>query len=401
MRKTFLATLVLVICMYVAIFVPLREVSAVSVPDKVRLFDPKSLYVHGYIVYKYNSSTSGDDVPVSMELWANNFWSDVNVLKTSPRPLGGAYMKYDMEKGEYVQTQKGDRDAFYGALFEFDVQPYQEVKVDVWIKLSVSKVDMSGILPDHVGNVSAAKEAVDPKYLNETYYWDYPNPTVQGVIQEINATIGESQNVYEIVYATINWFSINMLYMEHEDYPHARLKASQILNETILFPSYGVKRYGVCRHFSDAFTAIMRGFGVPCNIFEGLVFYDYGGEVGVLFGGGHAWVEVYLPNVGWVPVDVTISDRYARDIIRVGLVSEIYYLPMYKESTNREPQPTHEFIGAYWGWAVGETPVATLDSIIQVINSASIFDWVLIAIVIVLILDRFMLRDRLKVLTRW
>lgn len=403
MRKVFKLAF-LAICLCAPIFASIGEVGAISVPDGVRLFDSKSLYVHGYMVYKYNSSSSAYNVLVSMELWANNFWSDIRVLQTSPRALVRTYAKYDEEKKEYFPAQREDQDSIYVSQFQFDFQPYQEIKADVWFKLSISKVDMSGILREDVGNVSAAKAAVDSKYLREAYYWDYSNSSVRQVIQEINATIDGSKNVYDIVYAAVDWFSTHMNYMEHEDYPHARLRASQILNETVDFPGYGEKRYGVCRHFVDAFTAIMRGFDVPCNLFNGIVFIDYGGEIGMMFAGGHAWVEVYMPNIGWVPVDVTIPDRYSRDVVRVGLISDVYYLPIYKEFTNEEPEPPVEdyeyLIGAYWGWKVGEAPAGTLETIVRGLTSVSMIDIVLLVIIVVLIVDRLMLRSKIKALTQ-
>jgi len=413
-RKAFVA-LILAMSMCATVFTPIGEVSSVANSGEVRLFDRRTLYVHGFMVFRYNSNASADSVEVSIPLWANNNWSDTRLLRTKPTALGG-YFTYNPASGEHdISTSKDDHDAIYGATFEFtDVQPYQEIKAEVWIKLSISKVDLSRILPEHVGNVSVAQAAVDSKYTGEAYYWDYSNSSVREVIEEINQTItGDPQNVYDIVYATINWFSTNMVYMEHEDYPTQRLRASQILNETVTVAGNVTRRYGVCRHFVDAFVAIMRGFGVPTNMFNGLVFYDMGGDVGVVFSGGHAWCEVYMPNVGWVPVEVTISDRFLRDVVRVGLISEYYYLPTYKEFAHPEPEPAGEpgdseepkdsyeyLVGSYWGWGVGEVPPAgTLESIIHAVKSTPVMVWILLAVIVVLIVDSVLIRRRIKALT--
>jgi len=412
MRKKAVASFILIMIIYATIFTPINYVSRADGTGKWRTFDKKTLYVHGYLVYRYNRNASSN-VDVSIPLWANNFWSEVSLLKTEPESVGG-YVKYNVATEKYDPADKNDQDAIYGATFFFtDVQPYQEIKAEVWIKLSISKVDMSLILSEHVGNVSDAAiqlSATDyGKYTNEEYYWDYNSESVQKVIEDINANYSHgSENVYDIVYATINWFSTNMVYMEHEDYPTQRLRASQILNETTEVAGVE-KRYGVCRHFTDAFAAIMRGFGVPTNLFNGLVFYDMGGDVGVIFSGGHAWCEVYMPNIGWVPVEVTISDRYLRDIIRVGLISEYYYLPTYKEFAHPAPKPPEEpedmkpyeyLVGAYWGWGVGEVPPAgTLDSIIHAIKSTPIMVWILLAVIVVLIVDSILIRRKIKALT--
>jgi len=324
-------------------------------------------------------------------------------------------VKYNVATEDYDPADKNDQDAIYGATFFFtDVQPYQEIKAEVWIKLSISKVDTSLILSEHVGNVSDAAiqlSATDyGKYTNEEYYWDYNSESVQNVIEDINANYSHgSENVYDMVLATINWFSTHMVYMEHEDYPAQRLRASQILNETTEVAGEE-KRYGVCRHFTDAFVAIMRGFGVPTNLFNGLVFYDMGGDVGVIFSGGHAWCEVYMPNIGWVPVEVTISDRYLRDIVRVGLISEYYYLPTYKEFAHSAPKPPGEpeepkepyeyLVGAYWGWGVSEVPPAgNLETIIYAIKSTPVMVWILLAVIVVLIVDSILIRRKIKALT--
>ena len=384
-------------------FVPISEVDTIGDLNGVRLFDSRTLYIHGYLVYKYDSSTpASSDIPVFVNVWANNFWSDAKILKTASssggKSLGRGYVEYDGE--EYVPAERDNHDSIYGAAFNFSgVQPYQEIRTDVWFRLSISKVDMTGLSPEKVGKVSAAKEAVDPDlYLRKAYYWDYSNASVQKVIEEINETTG-SDNVYDIIYGTIDWFSTNMVYREHEDYPTARLRASQILE----------KRYGVCRHFTDAFVAIMRGFGVPTNLMDGLIFYDMGGSVGVIFGGGHAWCEVYMPNVGWVPVEVTISDKYIRDIVRVGLISPYYYLPIYKEFTNTapgedgeagEPEEYENLIPAYWNWAVGEVPPLSIEGIIHALVSTPIINWILLVIIIVLIVDSVLVRRKIKELAQ-
>jgi len=404
-------TLILIISICATIFAFVTDVGNADALGEVRLFDSRKLYVHGYMVYRYNCNASSGSVEFSIPLWANNYWSDIRLLKTEPTALGSGYAKYNVVSEEHnLPANKDEHDAIYGVNFEFtDVKPYQEIKAEVWFQLSISKVDMSRILREHVGNISVAKTEVASKYMEEQYYWDYSNSSVQNVIKEINQTIEGSRNVYDVVYATIEWFSTNMVYREHEDYPTQRLRASQILNETVTVDGNVTKRYGVCRHFTEAFIAIMRGFGVPTNLFNGLIFYDMGGDVGVVFSGGHAWCEVYMPNVGWVPVEVTISDRYLRDIVRVGLISEYYYLPIYKEFTHPTPKEPEEpedkesyeyLIGAYWGWGAGEVPPAgTLDSLIHAITSTPIIDWILLAIVIVLIVDRIMMRRKNKSLT--
>lgn len=69
------------------------------------------------------------------------------------------------------------------------------------------------------------------------------------------------------------------------------------------------QRQGFCGHYASAFTALMRGAGVPARVVSG---YRGGSWVPGLGGGGyldlrrsdaHAWSEVWLADEGWRPVD--------------------------------------------------------------------------------------------------
>ncbi len=63
---------------------------------------------------------------------------------------------------------------------------------------------------------------------------------------------------------------------------------------------------GVCRHYASAATLLYRQLGIPARYTIGYVTDTEAGEwkkVSAL--NAHAWVEVYIDNVGWVQVEVT------------------------------------------------------------------------------------------------
>ena len=70
------------------------------------------------------------------------------------------------------------------------------------------------------------------------------------------------------------------------------------------------QKQGYCEHFSSAFAVLMRGAGIPARVVTG-----YAGGYRNPFGGywivrrmdAHAWVEVWLPQRGWVRVDPTAA----------------------------------------------------------------------------------------------
>jgi hypothetical protein len=86
---------------------------------------------------------------------------------------------------------------------------------------------------------------------------------------------------------------------------------------------------GNCQNYSHLAAALMRAVGIPVRIVNGITLkrsYDAKTEYGKLtFGmaqGRHSWVDVYFPDLGWVPFDpqqtqLFTSNRYIR--IEVGL----------------------------------------------------------------------------------
>lgn len=68
-------------------------------------------------------------------------------------------------------------------------------------------------------------------------------------------------------------------------------------------------RKGYCVHFATAGAVMLRAMGVPARYAEGYVVpkSDFGadGNADVADSRAHAWVEIYSPGVGWIPVDMT------------------------------------------------------------------------------------------------
>lgn len=63
---------------------------------------------------------------------------------------------------------------------------------------------------------------------------------------------------------------------------------------------------GYCVHFATAATAMYRAFGLPARMVTGVAFNAQAGvTVTVLGENAHAWTEVYIDGLGWLPVEVT------------------------------------------------------------------------------------------------
>lgn len=71
-------------------------------------------------------------------------------------------------------------------------------------------------------------------------------------------------------------------------------------------------RRGYCMHFATAATLLLRDMGVPARYVEGYIMApanfhpSAGGYEGIAYDHqAHAWTEIYLDGVGWLPVEVT------------------------------------------------------------------------------------------------
>lgn len=69
-------------------------------------------------------------------------------------------------------------------------------------------------------------------------------------------------------------------------------------------------RSGFCEHYASAFAVMMRMAGIPSRVvtgYQGGWFNELGNYLLVRQSDAHAWVEVWLPGVGWTRIDPTAA----------------------------------------------------------------------------------------------
>lgn len=87
----------------------------------------------------------------------------------------------------------------------------------------------------------------------------------------------------------------------------------------------GTTRTGYCMHYASASVMILREMGVPTRFVSGYLvdFRSFektseGYEAVVLDDRAHAWVEIYLPEKGWIPIDVTPAAFMEEEQVTIG-----------------------------------------------------------------------------------
>jgi transglutaminase-like putative cysteine protease len=79
-----------------------------------------------------------------------------------------------------------------------------------------------------------------------------------------------------------------------------------------------VSRQGVCQDFAHIMIALVRPLRMPCRYVSGYLFHreENGHKDRSLEGASHAWVEAFVPNLGWTAFDPTNNliggDRHIR-----------------------------------------------------------------------------------------
>jgi transglutaminase-like putative cysteine protease/predicted glutamine amidotransferase len=82
-------------------------------------------------------------------------------------------------------------------------------------------------------------------------------------------------------------------------------------------------RQGVCQDFTNLFICLMRLLGVPARYVCGYIYTGPKGQQHKQSEASHAWVQVYLPEVGWTGFDPTNGILTQTDHVRVS-VGRVY-----------------------------------------------------------------------------
>lgn len=158
---------------------------------------------------------------------------------------------------------------------------------------------------DYSTFVGAVDNDLLPDYVKE-HYLQMPDKTYAIIEEFIGDTIDPNQDFLSIVE------EVDTLLDNEARY--TLLPGSTPASEDFVGYFLNTNKKGYCVHFASSATLILRYLGVPARYTEGYQvssgqFKD--GMANVLDNQAHAWVEVYLPEWGWYPVDVTPPARYA------------------------------------------------------------------------------------------
>lgn len=129
-------------------------------------------------------------------------------------------------------------------------------------------------------------------FTEQTEMMDSESKTIRAMAAELAE--GESE-LYEVVFKIAEWVDQSIEYDLNTLTADVTQSASWVLKN----------RYGVCDEITTLFIALLRSIGIPARYVSGLAYTNYKEKN---TWGPHGWSEVFFPNVGWIPFDVTYSE---------------------------------------------------------------------------------------------
>ncbi len=189
-------------------------------------------------------------------------------------------------KGYEIVTDKWGQQT---AHFHFEnVDAGKSVEGDMVVKAKINEIRYF-IYPEEVGSLNDIPQNIKDKYLenNEKYHFDHP--VIQNAVKE---AVGEETNAYLIFRKIFNYLIDNMYYEMSGGWNTA--------------PTVLARGNGSCSEYSFVYIAMCRAAGLPARYVGSVVVRGDDASYDDVF---HRWVEVYLPNYGWVPIDPSGGDQ--------------------------------------------------------------------------------------------
>jgi transglutaminase-like putative cysteine protease len=232
-----------------------------------------------------NELNSYDNVKVKVDLD-----SSVNLNLESGYRLDYFTINLSFKPGDYYLQEATN--TYYsspeGELIEDGFWKWEEVEEK--IEYGVDSMIDSEIKIYHLSNKVNFPYDFDEEltlYLKNT---ENINSNDYEIRDKANELVEGKDDLYEAVFEVGNW-------VNHEiNYDLSTLTADVTQNASWTFQN----KYGVCDEITTLFVAMLRSVGIPAKFVSGIAYTD------AIDGfGSHAWSEVYFPNIGWVPFDIT------------------------------------------------------------------------------------------------
>jgi transglutaminase-like putative cysteine protease len=229
-------------------------------------------------------------------------------VRMQPRAEGGQRcLKFELHTQPRARIL-GYRDHMGNIIHHFDI-PGRHSQLKITAESTV-EIAAAPPLPESLDAV--AWEAMDA--INRSgAYWDYLAPSRYAFKTELLAELARELHVKRRGDPLSLLREINAAIYESFDYKPQSTSVDSPIDDALRM------RVGVCQDYAHIMIALARELRIPCRYVSGYLFHEGNGHDRSAAGASHAWVEAYLPELGWVGFDPTnnliAGERHIRTAI--------------------------------------------------------------------------------------
>ncbi len=185
----------------------------------------------------------------------------------------------------FVTDKSGQKTVHYN--YE-NVEPGEKVEAQMVITAKISEIRYF-IYPDKVGGLDEMPDDIPEVYYENNEKYQLEHPVIAEAVDQI---VGDEKNPYWIARKIYNYLMDEMYYEMAGGWNTA--------------PTVLERGNGSCSEYSFVYISMCRAAGLPARYVGAVVVRGDDDCMDDVF---HRWVEVYLPNYGWIPVDPSGGDQ--------------------------------------------------------------------------------------------
>jgi len=194
-------------------------------------------------------------------------------------------LSYNIKPNKILTDKWGLKTAWFN--FK-DIKPGEKTEIQVTSIFETYNVRYF-IYPENVGSLKDIPDEIKEKYLSDDEKYQINNKVIQETVKQV---VGNEKNPYWIL-RNIHQYLIGHL--------HYIMDGAWDTAPTVI-----TNGHGSCSEYSFTFIALCKAARLPTRYVGST--WDRK-ELAYMDDVYHRWVEVYLPNYGWVPTDPTHGDR--------------------------------------------------------------------------------------------
>lgn len=155
-----------------------------------------------------------------------------------------------------------------------------------------SNVNVQGDYTKVRSKIKFPLENIPDQYMIYTKPTNNIDSDNEDIIKMASTIVEGEDDLYIVSFKLAQWIERNIKYSLNTLTADSSQKASWVLTN----------KEGVCDELTSLYIAMLRSLGIPARYISGVAYTNWND---INDWGPHAWAEVYFPNYGWVPFDLT------------------------------------------------------------------------------------------------